>query len=174
MNWKRQKRNCQKKPFQKIAENYDFPDELKEKGTALLRELTYDGPIEAFEDYAYVKPQPFEKFLVTMGFTKMQQCKVDLLELDKDFKEVIINDPDKTENTKKEVFERLLNDNSYKVEEVLAIGDDPESEIKAANDLGMPSVLYDPNGEYPEDVATVKIRNFEELQGVIDQINASA
>jgi putative hydrolase of the HAD superfamily len=168
------KEELSKKPFQKIAESYNFPDELKEKGTALLRELTYNGPIKAFDDYQYVKPLPFDKFLVTMGFTKMQQCKIDLLELDKDFKETIVNDPDKTDNTKKEVFEKLLKDYGYQAEDVLSIGDDPESEITSAHKLGMPSVLYDPKDEFPADAATYKIRNFEELQGIIDKINASA
>jgi len=158
------RQDMSKQPFQKIAEKYDMPEELKEKGIQLLRELTYEGPIHAFEDYQFVKDIPVEKFLVTMGFTKMQQCKIDGLKLNQDFKETIVNDPDQTEDTKKEVFQQLLEKYKYEPQEVVVIGDDPESEIKAGKELGLITVLYDAKYEFGDNSnADYKINSFEEL-----------
>jgi putative hydrolase of the HAD superfamily len=54
--------------------------------------------------------------------------------------------------------------NSYRPEEVLVVGDDPESEIKAAMDLGIKAVLYDKIKHYPENASDLtKIADFGEL-----------
>jgi len=38
----------------------------------------------------------------------------------------------------------------YLPNEVLVIGDDPESEIKAAKELGIDTFLFDPLNKYPD------------------------
>ncbi|WP_158826539.1 HAD family hydrolase [Mucilaginibacter lacusdianchii] len=157
------KQELLKKAYQKVADAHNFPQELIERGVTMLRDLTYEGPMQPFADYAYLQQLKAEKFLVTMGFTKMQWRKVDLLDLRKDYKEVIVNDPDKTEATKKEVFQDILQKYGYQPQEVIAIGDDPDSEIKAAKDLGIATILYDHKGEFQIDQADFKIASFEEL-----------
>jgi putative hydrolase of the HAD superfamily len=157
------KRELSKKAFQKIAEAHQFPQELTEQGVVMLRDLVYDGPIQPFEDYTYLQQLTTEKFLVTMGFTKMQWGKIDLLNLRKEYKEVIVNDPDKTEASKTEAFKEILQKNNYQPEEVVAIGDDPDSEIKSAKELGIITILYDPKGEYNAEEADYKIASYAEL-----------
>lgn len=159
-----------KKAFQIIADQYGFNQELKEQGMDLLRKTTYDYPIVPFTDYTYIKQMHLDKYLVTMGFQKMQESKVRMLDLYNDFIEVHVNDPDQTDETKKDVFESILHRHHYEPKEVLVIGDDPDSEIKAAKDLGMPSLLYDPRDEYGADIADYKIGNYQELKGIIDGI----
>ena len=44
-----------RKPFQLVAREYDFSDELTTKGIALLTDIEYTGKIEPFEDYRFVK-----------------------------------------------------------------------------------------------------------------------
>jgi putative hydrolase of the HAD superfamily len=160
------KQELSKKAFQKIAEAYQFPQELKEQGVVMLRELVYDGPMQPFDDYTYVQQLQTDKFLVTMGFTKLQWRKIDILDLRKEFKEVMVNDPDKTEATKTEVFKEILQKYNYQPQEVVAIGDDPDSEIKSAKELGILTVLYDRKGEYNADEADYKIANFKELSAL--------
>jgi putative hydrolase of the HAD superfamily len=157
-----------KKAWQKIAEQYKFSNELTEQGTKLLRETTCDFEMKAYDDYALVRDLKMDKFLVTMGFTKMQQSKVERLNLKDDFKEVLVNDPEKTQDTKKEVFESLLKKYNYQPQQVLVIGDDPDSEIKAARDLGIPTVLYDVNDEYSTATASHHIKNYSELKAVLE------
>jgi len=161
-----------KKAWQKIAEEYEFNDELTKEGADILRETTYNKPITPFEDYALVKANTLDKFLVTMGFTKMQWSKVKMLNVENDYKEVIVNDPETTEDTKKEVFQRILEKYNLNPQDVLVIGDDPESEIKAGNDLQMPTVLYDRMNEYGDKHATHRIGNYDELAAVIERYSS--
>lgn len=161
------KSDLTKKAFQKIAEEYGFGEELTAQGMAILRHKTYDYPIHAFSDYTLVKQLKLDKFLVTTGFTKLQQSKARMLDLESDFIEIIINDPEKTSQTKKDVFAHLLQKHHYQPAEALVIGDDPESEIKAGRELGMPTLLYDPHGEYGDEVADHHINNYAQLAGIL-------
>jgi putative hydrolase of the HAD superfamily len=162
------KQKLMKKAYQVIADEYKLSEDLKKKGTEILRHVTYDRPIEAFPDYEIVKSLEQEKFLVTMGFTKLQQSKVRMLDLNSDYNEIIVNDPDTTDNTKKEVFKDLLVKYGYQPNEVLIIGDDPESEIGAGNTLNIPTVLYDKQNEYPDAQATHRIKHYQELLPILD------
>jgi putative hydrolase of the HAD superfamily len=99
----------------------------------------------------------------------MQQSKVKGLQLEKDFKEIFIIDPTTTGESKKNVFEKIMNKYAYKPEEVLVIGDDPESEIKAANELGIDSVLYDRENSFPEARATFIISDYLQLVKALGQ-----
>jgi putative hydrolase of the HAD superfamily len=158
-----------KKAWQKIAEEYEFNEELTKEGADILRETTYNKPIALFDDYSYVKEIAINKHLVTMGFTKMQWSKIKMLNLESDYKEIVVNDPEKTEGTKKEIFQSIIDKYSLNPQEVLVIGDDPDSEIKAGNDLQMPTVLYDRMNEYDNSQATHRIHNFSELAAIIQR-----
>jgi putative hydrolase of the HAD superfamily len=166
------KKLMSKKAWQKIAEEYDFNDELTNEGADILRETTCNKPIAAFEDYELIKANKHDKFLVTMGFTKMQWSKVKMLDVESDYKEVLVNDPETTEDTKKEVFQRILEKYNLNSKEVLVIGDDPESEIKAGNDLQMPTVLYDRMNEYDDSLASHRIHNYSELAVIIERYSS--
>jgi putative hydrolase of the HAD superfamily len=161
-----------KKAWQKIADQFDLNENLVKEGSDILRGLKCDFPMHTFEDYEHVKPFKVDKFLVTMGFTDMQQSKIKMLDLESDFKETSVNDPEKTDDTKKEVFEGILKKYGYKAEEVLVIGDDPDSEIKAGLDLGIPTVLYDVNDEYKEAKSTHHIKGYTELEAIVNSYNS--
>jgi putative hydrolase of the HAD superfamily len=161
------KKLMSKKAWQKISEEYDFNDELTKEGADILRETTYHKPITLFDDYSYIKELAIDKHLVTMGFTKMQWSKIKMLNIEGDYKDIVVNDPEKTEGTKKEVFESIIKKYNLNPQEVLVIGDDPDSEIKAGNDLQMPTVLYDRMNEYEDKHATHHIHNYSELAAIM-------
>ncbi len=135
-------------PFQKVAEAYSFGESLKADGIKLLNEIEYNDVIQPFESYSYMRELPCKKFLVTTGFTKIQNSKVRQMKLDKDFNKKFIIDPGLSTLTKKDVFEKILSDYNYSAEEVLVVGDDINSEIKAGQELGMETVVYDFNHEH--------------------------
>src|SRR4051812_44929662 len=89
-----------RRPFQHIANDYQFSEELTKKSIALLQQLVYNAPIEPFEDYALVRQLPIDKYLVTTGFPNMQQSKVDRMGLQNDFREIHIVDPSTSNKTK--------------------------------------------------------------------------
>lgn len=152
-----------RRPFQFIANDFSFSERLKSKCLDLLRDLTYDEKMEPFEDYKYVRSIPCKKFLVTLGFSKLQHSKILQLNIKNDFDQIIVVDPVRSELTKKDIFRKILNENNYNADEVLVVGDDLNSEIKAAKDLGIKTVLYDHNSDYTNIENQKSINNFKDL-----------
>jgi len=157
------KADIMRKPFQLVAEDYQFSEDLIRQSTELLQDLTVEGKIEPFEDYAELKKLPIDKFLVTTGFMKLQQSKVQGMNLDDDFKEIHIVDPATSKLSKKDVFIGIIKRYEYELEEVLVIGDDPDSEIEAGIVLGTPVLLYDKLNRVDDAGTTEKIRDFRQL-----------
>lgn len=153
--------------FQLIANEHLFGKQLKADCMTLLNDLTYDDPIEPFSDYKEVRGFNGKKFLVTTGFTKMQNSKVRQLGIAEDFEKIYIVDPGKSHLTKKDIFTSILEDNNYKVGDLLVVGDDLNSEIKAAQELGIETVLYDFESKYNQNDHMKIIRNFKELEHFI-------
>jgi putative hydrolase of the HAD superfamily len=107
-----------------------------------------------YEQYNDLRQIPIDKFLVTTGFTKLQMSKVEMLNIASDFKQVYVVDPEQSNQTKKDIFQKIMQENGYTTEEVLVIGDDPKSEIKAAIELGIDTFLFDPRTSTPNQGVT--------------------
>ncbi len=151
------------KAFQQVADKHQLNPELKARGIKLLENLTYDLPMQPYNDYHYMQEVEAEKFLVTLGFTKLQWSKIDRLNLRGDFKELIVVDPETIRETKQDIFKQLSDKYNFKPEEVLVVGDDPDSEIKAGKALGMATYLRDEQGSYPAGTATYQYSTLAHL-----------
>lgn len=158
------KQEIMRKPFQWVAAQHQFSNALTKKGIELLLNLTYEGPIEPFSDYTCTKQLHCDKFLVTTGFLKLQQSKIRGMGIEQDFKEIHIVDPATSHKTKKDVFADIIYRNAYQPAEVLVVGDDLQSEIKAAKELGIDTVLYDKFHLHDEINSQKKIADFNELK----------
>ena len=158
------KNEVMRRPFQTVAKEFNFSEELTNKGIEILKGISYKGKIEPFEDYKIIRELPIDKFLVTAGFTKMQQSKVDSMQLQRDFKEIHIIDSTTTKKVKKDYFIEIVERNRYNKSEVMIIGDDLHSEIKAAQELAIDAVLYDKAGLYKEEKSIIRITDFAELK----------
>jgi putative hydrolase of the HAD superfamily len=156
-----------RRPFQMVAKDFNFSQELTAKGIELLSKIRFDWKIEPFSDYELARTLPLDKFLVTTGFTNMQQSKVAGMKLDRDFKEIHIIDPATSSKTKRNVFEDIIKRHHYENPEVLVIGDDLHSEIKAALELGIDAVLYDKMNVYENNIPVPKIADFSELSSYL-------
>ncbi len=155
------------KPFQTVAEHWNFSDELSKSGIAMLKEASYDQEMHPFSDYLYIRSFPITKFLVTKGFRKLQSSKVRQLNIADDFLEVIIVDPEHSDIGKKEVFADILFRHHFSPTDILVIGDDPASEIQAAKDLEIPHALYDPQAQYSQNISTFHIRSYTEFAAIL-------
>ena len=160
------KKAIMRTPFRLVAQRNNFSDALTASGIALQEELEYGEAIDTFEDYAEIKNIPAARYLVTTGFAKMQHSKIKQMGIAGDFEEIHVVDPTKT--SKKEVFAGILARHNYQPEEVLVVGDDPESEIAAARALGIPTVLYDKNSMHPPEEADHAISHFKDLKTIFD------
>ena len=157
------KKDILQKPFQIVAAQYSFNKTLIEKCISHLKQLTYNGNLAAFNDYKHVKEIMADKFLVTTGFTKLQQSKIKSLGITNDFKEIHIVDITNYYTTKKEVFADIILRHNYNVYEVLVIGDDVDSEIKAAQQLNIEALLYSKTEANKIDDSIKTISDFSEL-----------
>ncbi|MEO3407603.1 HAD family hydrolase [Mucilaginibacter sp. CAU 1740] len=154
-------------PFQKIADKYHFPAQLKSNGIELLKQTVYNKPVKPYKDYELARSTSVTKFLVTAGFTKLQQSKVDALGVRSDFKEVIVVDQEVTDETKRDVFARLMQKYGYEKDELIAVGDDPESEIGMARDLGIKTYLYDPESRFKSEGVTWHEQHYDKLVALL-------
>ena len=161
----RAKDELTRKHFQSVADQFNFSPELKSKGIQLLQDMTYDLPMQPFTEYEDIRSLPHPKFLVTAGFHKLQWSKIKRLGIEDDFLEIHVVDPETS--TKKAVFADIMRRHYYKPEELLIIGDDPDSEIKAAYELGIDTFLFDPMNKYPSTAATFKNHR---LKAVLDHV----
>ena len=152
-----------RKPFQVVARQFGFDESLTRRGIQLLQEMEYHEFIEPFPDFSVVHELPIDKFLVTTGFLKLQQSKVRVMQLENVFKEIHIVDPTSSNQTKKSVFADIAARHRYPYETMLVVGDDLESEIKAAKELGMDAVLYDRTEQQTKDVSVPVISNYHQL-----------
>ncbi|QEC79938.1 HAD family hydrolase [Mucilaginibacter ginsenosidivorax] len=148
------KAEMQRRPYQQVAEKFNFSETAKNKGLDLLKDLEYALPMRPYEEYKYISETPIDKYLVTTGFTKLQWSKIRLLGIEADFKGIYIVDPQISSETKKDIFTMIMSNNNYRPEELLVIGDDPESEIKAAGSLGIDTFLFDPEDRHADAVVT--------------------
>lgn len=152
-----------RRPFQFIAEEFSFSESLKADCFKLLSDLTYDEKMQPFEGYEMLLTIPCRRFLVTTGYTKMQHSKIQQLGIENDFEAIFVIDPDRSNLTKRDIFEKILTDNNFSSEDVLVVGDDPNSEIFHAKALGIETVLYDYLSQFQKSEDQKIIRNHKEL-----------
>lgn len=154
-----------KRPFQVVAETFGFSDNMINKSLECLNTLDFSLSIKPFEDYSYLKTITLNKYLVTTGFKKLQLAKIEALSLGNDFMEIIIDDPTVSSGGKVEAFKAIMRKYNHQPEEILVIGDNLDSEIKAGIELGMQTLLIDRKSELP--IAGAVINSFHEIRNII-------
>jgi len=159
------KKDLMRTPFRIVAKRFHFSNELTVKAIALQENITFNEPIATFEDYPEIKNLPGDRFLVTTGFKNMQLSKIRQMGIENDFKEVHVVDPTKT--SKKEVFADILKRYGFEPSEVIVVGDDPESELRAARELGIDTVLYDKTGQQDASAESYTIKHYKELREIL-------
>lgn len=156
-----------RRPYQHVADEFGFSAGLKAKGMEMLNNIELTEPMHTFEEYADLRSLNIEKFLVTTGFTKLQMSKVKMLGIEADFKAVYVVDPEKSTQTKKDIFQQIMQENGYTTGDVLVIGDDPKSEIKAATDLGIDTFLFDPGDRHSDATVTYRGKDYKEVVRIV-------
>jgi putative hydrolase of the HAD superfamily len=157
-----------RRPFQHIATEFDLDKGVRDQMVDMLRNMAYTQPMKPYADYQHVRAIPLEKFLVTTGFSKLQWSKVKMLGIEDDFKHIHIVDPDINQLTKRDVFAKIMQAHNYAPADLLVIGDDPESEIKAAKSLDIDTFLYDPANKHPHIHVTYRSDNLQDVLKLID------
>jgi putative hydrolase of the HAD superfamily len=156
-----------RRPFQHIADEFELDIVLRNKMVDTLRNMAYSQPMQPYADYVHIRTIPLDKFLVTTGFTKLQMSKVKMLDIEQDFKTIHIVDPEINRQTKKDIFLEIMRTHNYHPGELLVIGDDPGSEIKAAKALDIDTFLFDPDNKYPDAEVTHRSDNLRSVLNIL-------
>ena len=157
-------------PFDIVASNFGFTDSMIMAGRQALLNTDYQLTLVPFDDYQVVKEIMCKRFLVTTGITKLQQAKINSLFKDGDFDEIIIDDPYQENRLgKQKIFADIAKRHQIEAAQMWIIGDNPESELKAGNTLGMTTVQILRPGIKRTENSTYIINTFHELKDLIEK-----
>jgi len=156
-------------PFDQVAIKHQLPSAAKQNFTEELNGLEFKLDIEVFSDYIHLKNIHCKKFLITTGFRKLQQAKIDALGIQDDFIEIAIDDiTEKIRQYKQGIFQELIKRHQLSLEQIWVIGDNPASELMAAHSLGLKSIQrLNPSKPLGSHVHAT-ISGFDELESIFD------
>lgn len=124
-----------------VARTHGFTPEMVAAGSAEFARLEINGPMHGYPDLPVLETIPARRFLVTSGFRRFQASKIRALGIRDLFEAVYVDAIDEPDRKGKAgIFEEILVQHRLSVREVIVVGDNPESEIKAGNSLGMETV----------------------------------
>lgn len=124
-----------------VAEHYHFSQEMLDASWRVFKDLEVNVPMQGYDDLKILTELPVMRFLVTSGFQRWQESKIRALAFAPLFTRILIDAIDKPNRKGKQgLFQEILDEYHLKAEEVLVIGDNPDSEIDAGNKLGMETV----------------------------------
>jgi FMN phosphatase YigB (HAD superfamily) len=152
-----------------LSEKYGFSKAMDAAAKKVLTTYNFNFELETYPDYPVMRKLPGTKILVTSGVVNLQQAKLDALQIATDFDEVIIDDIFATDRPgKKEIFSAVAKKYKAEPEQVWIIGDNPDAEINAGNELGMITVLR-VNGDETKIAGkpSFTISSFEELNTIL-------
>ena len=132
-------------------------------------ELASDARIKTYGDEGVISSLPTKNILVTSGYRKFQQSKIDLLEIGHLFAYSIIdaNDDSRVWKGKERIFAEILKQEGWSPDEVLVLGDNPKSELSAGKTLGIKTVQTLRPGVKKWDGADYHIKVLSELAALV-------
>jgi len=159
--------DCWRHPLDWVASHYGFSAEMLKAGWDEFSRMEIKEPIYGYEELTILAELPVKRYLVTSGFRKLQESKINLLGIKKLFDKTYVDALDEPNRLgKKGLFELIMRENNFFPSEILVVGDNSDSEIAAGNQLGMRTVqTLRPN--VPKGTnATFYVKNLIELQSL--------
>jgi putative hydrolase of the HAD superfamily len=131
-------RDCWVHSFDWVAERHHFTERMHAAGWSALQEIEVCDPMRGYGDLALLPQLGDVRFLVTSGFRRLQESKVRALGVASHFEAVVIDAVDEPDRRGKErIFLDLIERHGLMRDEVLVVGDNAESELAAAERLGL-------------------------------------
>lgn len=156
---------CWRVTFDAVADKHGFTEAMRAAGWHAFRQTEVTGRMYGYGDLAVLKGLPVQRFLVTSGFRRLQESKVRALGFADCFAAIhidAIDEPDR--RGKLGIFTELLATHRLRPDEVLVVGDNPDSEIEAGNRLGMQTIQILRPGVPRSERATRHIHGLIELK----------
>jgi len=132
---------CWRLPLDAVASKYSFSAEMLAAGWTVARTIAVSAPMAGYPDIAVLEKLPVALFVVTSGFRMLQESKIDALGLRATMTETHVDAIDEPHRKGKSgIFRDIVERHRFDPGAVLVVGDNPESEIAAGNQLGMVTV----------------------------------
>jgi FMN phosphatase YigB (HAD superfamily) len=165
-------KECWRHPLDFVAQRFGFSKEMLAAGWKVFSQTVVETSMKGYGDLAVLRELPFDLYLVTSGFRGLQESKVKALQIGDLFRGIEIDAIDEADRKGKQgIFESMLKAENLRPEEVIVVGDNPDSEIEAGNRLGMKTVQILRPGVPHAENATYQIRTFDELKTLLEKIN---
>jgi len=121
----------------------------------------------ASEVLEYLKEKNYRMFILTNGFTKIQETKMESSGLNPYFEKMFTTENTRSFKPKKAIFEHALKSVHARKVESLMIGDDLEVDIIGARNFGMDQVYFNPKQESHTETVTYEIASLMELKCIL-------
>jgi phosphoglycolate phosphatase-like HAD superfamily hydrolase len=160
--------DCWRFPFDSVARKYGFTEAMIAAGWSVFTRTTVSETMHGYGDLAVLAELPARRFLVTSGFCRLQESKVEALGIAHLFEAIHIDAIDEPGSQGKEnIFRALLENHGFKPEQVMVVGDNPDSEIAAGNRLRLVTVQILRPGVSRGDNAGHYISTLAELKALL-------
>jgi FMN phosphatase YigB (HAD superfamily) len=160
--------DCWRHSLDWVAETHGFSEQMREAGWRAGAQLEVTGRMHGYPDLSVLRELNVQRFLVTSGFRRLQESKIRALAFGDTFEAVYVDAIDEPDRIGKEgIFRKILEQYHLSPEEVLVVGDNPDSEIAAGNRVGIPAVQILRDGVPRGTNAKYYISGLEELKGLL-------
>lgn len=153
---------CWYTAFDLVAERFGFSAAMRDAGWQEFCRMEMRPPLSGYADIGQLPGLPVRKYLVTSGFRRLQQSKIDALGIAPWFERVVIDAIDEPgPHGKGRIFADILAQEGCAPRQVLVVGDNPLSELGAGRALGMVTVQTVRPGVSPWDGADHQVMGLE-------------
>lgn len=155
-----------------VVEMFSVPEKVAERMREAYSRIEVPDGIMTFGDEEFIQNLSVKKILITTGYEKFQKTKIEKLDIANLFDEIIIDATDHRDQRKgkKKIFAELLEENGWRKDEVLVVGDNPASELGAAKSLSILTIqTLRPTIKRWEE-ADYHIQSLRELAAIINSL----
>lgn len=161
--------------FDLVAERHHFTPAMRAAGWQQFSQMEAKAPLRGYADIALLPRIPLRRYLVTSGFRRLQDSKIDALRIRPWFEQVLIDaidaQPTGAAHGKQALFEQILAREGCAPRQMLVVGDNPLSELSAGRALGATTVQTVRPGVEPWPLADHRV---EGLQGLLALLSPDA
>ena len=115
----------------------------------------------------YLKSRKYQLHIITNGFNEVQGRKLQNSKLDSYFTKVITSENAGANKPHAKIFEFAFNSTGALVSNSIMIGDDLNTDIKGAHNIGMDSIYFNPKKISHKESATYEIKDLKELINIL-------
>jgi putative hydrolase of the HAD superfamily len=159
---------CWRHPFDWVAQKYGFSTEMLTAGWDAFSRMEAQTPMKGYSDLGILPELSADLYLVTSGFRRLQESKIRALRFEHLFNGVFVDAIDEEDRKGKEgLFRSIMDAQKLRPEELLVVGDNPDSEIEVGNRLGIVTVQILRPGVPRGDNAKHHISTLAELKALM-------